>query len=220
MSDTNSIKETFKVFNLYGKASGAKLNKTKSEILVLGRGKISKTELKDLEIKECDEIVQLLCIWIGKNKKACELLNWENKVNTITKILNFWKMRNVSLHGKVSVITSLLMSKIWYTFMLVNIPEKYYSLIKDICLKYLWNDKPYLISYKVIINKYQKVGLNFPEIFQTKLAFRMNFLLRLLDKSYVAFWKSTCLYFFFQSRGNDNDNIFQAVMAEWLRRCT
>ena len=41
-------------------------------------------------------------------------------------------MRNLSLHGKVSVISSLLMSKIWYTFMVVKIPEKYYSLIKDI----------------------------------------------------------------------------------------
>jgi hypothetical protein len=120
------------VCNLYGKAPGAKLNKSKSEILVLGRGKISKTELKDLEIEECDEIVQLLGIWIGKNKKACELLNWENKVNKIAKILNFWKMRNLSLHGKVSVISSLLMSKIWYTFMVVKISEKYYSLIKDI----------------------------------------------------------------------------------------
>ena len=118
--------------NLYGKAPGAKLNKSKSEILVLGRGKISKTELKDLEIEECDEIVQLLGIWIGKNKKACKLLNWENKVNNITKMLNFWKMRNLSLHGKMSVISSLLMSKIWYTFMVVKIPEKYYSLIKDI----------------------------------------------------------------------------------------
>jgi hypothetical protein len=51
LSDTNYIKETFKGFDLYGKASGAKLNKSKSEILVLGRRKISKTELKDLEIK-------------------------------------------------------------------------------------------------------------------------------------------------------------------------
>ena len=124
-----------KAFDLYGKASGAKPNKSKSEILVLDRGKISKTELKDLEIKECDEIVQLLGIWIGKNKKACELLNWENKVNKITKILNFWKMRNLSLHGKMSVISSLLMSKIWYTLMVVNIPEQYYNLIKAICLK-------------------------------------------------------------------------------------
>jgi hypothetical protein len=70
-----------------------------------------------------------------KNKKACKLLNWENKVNNITKMLNFWKMRNLSLHGKMSVISSLLMSKIWYTLMVVNIPEQYYNLIKAICLK-------------------------------------------------------------------------------------
>jgi hypothetical protein len=50
-----------KAFDLYGKASGAKPNKSKSEILVLDRGKISKTELKDLEIKECDEIVHANC---------------------------------------------------------------------------------------------------------------------------------------------------------------
>ena len=72
------------------------------------------------------------------------------------------------------------------------------------CLKFLWNDKPHLISYKVIINKCQKGGLNFPEIFQKMFASRMKFLSRLLDESYVAFWKSTCLYFFFfQSRGNE-----------------
>ena len=65
LSDTNCIKETFKVFDLYCKASCAKLNKSKSEISVLGRRKISKTELKDLEIKECNEIVQL-----GKNKNV------------------------------------------------------------------------------------------------------------------------------------------------------
>ena len=39
LSDTTSIIETFEVFVLYGKASGAKLNKSKSEILVLRRGK-------------------------------------------------------------------------------------------------------------------------------------------------------------------------------------
>ena len=80
--------------------------------------------------------------------------------------------------------------------MVVNIPEKYYDLIKDTCLKFVWNDKPHLISYKVIINKCQKGELNFPEIFQKMFAFRMKLLSRLLDESYVAFWKSTCLYFF------------------------
>ena len=76
--------------------------------------------------------------------------------------------------------------------MVVNIPEKYYDLIKDTCLKFEWNDKPHLISNKVIINKCQKGGLNFPEFFQKMFAFRMNFLSRLLDESYIALWKSTC----------------------------
>ena len=39
LSDPTSIKETFEVFDLYGKVSGVKLNKSKSEILVLRRGK-------------------------------------------------------------------------------------------------------------------------------------------------------------------------------------
>ena len=82
--------------------------------------------------------------------------------------------------------------------MVVNIPEKYYNLIKDICLKFLWNDKPHLISYKykVIINKCQKGELNFPEIFQKMYTFRMTFLSRMLDESYKALCKSTCLYLF------------------------
>jgi hypothetical protein len=71
-----------------------------------------------------------------KKQKSRQQLNWENKVNKITKILNFWKMRILSLHGKVNVNSSLLVSKIWYTLMVVNIPERYYNLIKDICLKF------------------------------------------------------------------------------------
>ena len=127
-----------------------------------------------------------------KKQKSMQQLNWENKVNKITKILNFWKMRILSLHGKVNVNSSLLMSKSWYTLMVVNIQERYCNLIKDICLKFLWNDKPHLISYKVIINIFQKGGLSFPEIFQKMYGFRMNFLSRLLDESYKALWKSTC----------------------------
>ena len=71
-----------------------------------------------------------------KKQKSMQQLNWENKVNKITKILNFWKMRILSLHGKVNVNSSLLMSKSWYTLMVVNIQERYCNLIKDICLKF------------------------------------------------------------------------------------
>ena len=48
----------------------------------------------------------------------------------------------------------------------------------------------------MIIDKCQKGGLNFPEIFQKMYAFRMKFVSKLLDESYKALWKSTWLYLF------------------------
>ena len=195
LSDICSVKETFNVLELYSKASGAKLNKSKSEVMALGKSIISKSDLDQLQIKECKDVVQLLGIWIGKNKLLCETLNWEEKVSKISKILSFWKNRNLTLHGKVSVITSLLMSKLWYTLMVVDIPDKYCQIIKNKCLEFLWNGKPPLVSYKIIVKKTQEGGLNFPDISQKMFAFRLKFLARLLDRNYVALWKSTCLYF-------------------------
>lgn len=194
--DKNSVSETFRVLELYEKASGAKLNKEKSEVLALGKGKICSNDLKIWKIKECDEVLQLLGIWVGKNKTLCEKLNWEGKVQSITKLLNFWKMRHLTLHGRVSVISALLMSKLWYTLMVVNIPEKYCILIKKKCLEFLWNNKPPLVAYEVIINKVVDGGLNFPDIMQKMYAFRLKYLSRLLDENYCAIWKQTCLYFF------------------------
>ena len=49
------------------------------------------------------QVIQSLGIWIGKNKNFHENLNWESKVSIITKILSFWKLRNLTIHGKVSV---------------------------------------------------------------------------------------------------------------------
>ncbi|CAC5415426.1 unnamed protein product [Mytilus coruscus] len=196
--DKNSVSETFRVLELYEKASGAKLNKEKSEVLALGKGKICSNDLKIWKIKECDEVLQLLGIWVGKNKTLCENLNWEGKVQSITKILNFWKMRHLTLHGRVSVISALLMSKLWYTLMVVNIPEKYCILIKKKCLEFLWNYKPPLVAYEVIINKVVDGGLNFPDIMQKMYGFRLKYLSRLFDENYCAIWKQTCLYFFSQ----------------------
>ncbi|CAC5423453.1 unnamed protein product [Mytilus coruscus] len=185
-----------KAFDRAGHDIGAKLDKEKSEVLALGKGKICSNDLKIWKIKECDEVLQLLGIWVGKNKTLCENLNWESKVQSITKIVNFWKMRHLTLHGRVSVISALLMSKLWYTLMVVNIPEKYCILIKNKCLEFLWNNKPPLVAYDVIINKVIDGGLNFPDIMQKMYAFRLKYLNRLFDENYCAIWKQTCLYFF------------------------
>lgn len=201
LSDKNSVDESFKVLQLYEQASGAKLNKDKSEILALGTGKILKSDLDAWKIRECHGVLQLLGIWIGKDKHICENLNWDCKVQSITKTLNFWKMRNLSIHGRATVINTLLMSKLWYTLLVVNIPEKYYLTIKKLCTDFLWNYKPALVAYDVVINRLLDGGLNFAEIMYKMYSFRLKFLSRLLDDEYCVVWKHLCNYFLSKVQG-------------------
>ncbi|CAC5395157.1 unnamed protein product [Mytilus coruscus] len=117
--DKNSVSETFRVLELYEKASGAKLNKEKSEVLVLGKGKICSNDLKIWKIKECDEVLQLLGIWVGKNKTLCENLNWEGKKISIPRTID------ISIICKnVHYDLKLCSTKTLYTIMLENIVEE------------------------------------------------------------------------------------------------
>ncbi|CAC5402728.1 unnamed protein product [Mytilus coruscus] len=79
VKDKQSIDETFKVLNNYSEASGAKINKQKSEIMCLGSGSISNQELTDYGIKQADEVTQILGIYMGKNSEICDYLNWDSK---------------------------------------------------------------------------------------------------------------------------------------------
>ncbi|CAC5423455.1 unnamed protein product [Mytilus coruscus] len=57
--DKESINQTFEVLDLYSKASGAKINKQKSEIMCLGSGSISEIELIDYGVKLSAEVSQI-----------------------------------------------------------------------------------------------------------------------------------------------------------------
>ncbi|CAC5407197.1 unnamed protein product [Mytilus coruscus] len=77
-ADKNSIKETFKILNLYSEVSGAKINKQKSEILCLGSSSINDQELNKLQIQRCETVTKVLGIYVGKDKQLCESLNWKD----------------------------------------------------------------------------------------------------------------------------------------------
>ncbi len=57
------------------------------------------------------------------------------------KRLNFWKLRNLFLKGKVLVINSLFLSKMWYVLG-CELPLWVYKKIKSIVLNFLWEGKP------------------------------------------------------------------------------
>ncbi|CAC5423892.1 unnamed protein product [Mytilus coruscus] len=99
LANKKSIIIVFDILKIYSRASGAEINKEKSEILILGNGNLVQNEIEQLGIKICENVKEVLGVWVGKSQEKC---------NTITTVLNLWKQRYLSLHGRFAVISSLL----------------------------------------------------------------------------------------------------------------
>ena len=70
-------------------------------------------------------------------------LNAFRKMGEIKKLIRTWQSRNMTPYGKVTLIKSLLISKI--THMLVSLPSPNFLCIKEIentFSNFLWSEKP------------------------------------------------------------------------------
>jgi len=195
VSDTNSVKKIFQIFEKYGKASGAKVNKSKSEILCLGQSILDQTQLKSFEVKLCDSEILVLGVYLGKNREKCDEINWSEKVKGIKKLVNMWKQRKLTIQGRATIIASLMISKLWYMLMVQPIPDWALHEIKTSILQFLWLKKSYPVRYSTLIGKKTLGGIYLPDIQTKAKAFRIKFLKRFFDDNYESIWKYTLGYF-------------------------
>lgn len=78
--------------------------------MCIGSGCLSNDVKNDIEISETN-VMKILGIYFGKNKKECETL--KEKVQKIIETLNLWRQRHLTVQGRAVVINTLLMSKLW-----------------------------------------------------------------------------------------------------------
>ncbi|CAC5408373.1 unnamed protein product [Mytilus coruscus] len=125
----------------------------------------------------------------------CDEMNWKNKIVKIKSLLNIWLLRRLTIHGRVSVINSLMLSRFWYALFVTALPEWAYIEIKRLCLNFIWKNRCHLVKYNCIVDDKSRGGLNVADIKCKIYAFRLKFLGRLLDDEYEVLWKYTFKYF-------------------------
>ena len=92
---------------------------------------------------------KLLGINFFVDLETCEKLNFPEKVNDIKETINKWNRRYLSSLGKITVIKTLLMSKLNHAFSALPDPEdKLIKEINDIFFKFLWSNKPAKINLR------------------------------------------------------------------------
>ncbi|KAG7460496.1 hypothetical protein JOB18_040733, partial [Solea senegalensis] len=88
--------------------SGAKINENKSTIMYYGNGARSPGRQAFIEEKAS---VRVLGVHIGQDQKAARDNTWKEVLNKMNNTLGLWKMRKLTLKGKVVMLNSLILSK-------------------------------------------------------------------------------------------------------------
>ena len=73
--------------------------------------------------------------------------------------LSSWKCRYLSLKGKVTVINSLTISPLLYWASVIHVPCRAIQEMKHIVTDFVWNGKPPMIAYNVMIQNIENEGI-------------------------------------------------------------
>ena len=134
----------------YGKVSGLRLNKRKSEGLWLGQGRNRNDNFADINWGK--NSVKALGVHFGYNKKDMENKNWTEKIEKIKSFLRCWNIRDVSLQGRVLIIKTMALSKIVYLAAALLTPQWVINEINKEFFEFLWKYNRDKIARKVVIN--------------------------------------------------------------------
>ena len=134
--------------------------------------------------------VRELGVWLSTDPDLTISLNYKDKIEKIKLILGCWKLRRLGLLGKITVLKSLIASRLAYIFSPL---ETNHTAIKDINVmfyNFLWNDKGDKIKRNIMINDYSEGGLKMIDIASFNRSLKATWIKKYLDKESCGSWKA------------------------------
>ena len=143
----------------FGQLSSLRVTYEKTKAMWIGTNRHNhKIEVKDKDIEWPDKI-KALGVWFTFDAERSQLLNYKERSEKISKIINDWSHRRLTLIGKITVIKSLLASQLIYILSPLRTNIKYGESIQKELFAFLWDGKNDKIKRAQIINNYAEGGL-------------------------------------------------------------
>ena len=102
---------------------------------------------------------KLLGITLGRDKERNTELNITTKYKNISKSLDRWSQRNLSIIGKILVSKTHGMAKIVHTMTTTQMTGKQLIDLQRILTEFVWSKKPAKVKLSVLISPYEEGGL-------------------------------------------------------------
>ena len=112
----SSLKILLAEMRLFSQFSSLHLNSSKSEVAYLGPCNRLEAGCDVNDFKWVDlhsKGIKILGIYFSYNKTFLQKNNFERVFNNMDTVLNMWTPRNLTIYGKISVLKSLAMAKLY-----------------------------------------------------------------------------------------------------------
>ena len=187
-TDTNSINVIFNILAKFEKATNAKINADKTDGLWIGKWK--NRHDKPHNINWVNTMVNNLGVYIGNNRSEAQKRGFEEVKEKIKSKLNYWNGKGISLKGKIRVINTFILPKLWYICEIQDMPANIKSEINQLISTFIWNGKFHQRSIKGLENDYCEGGLRLENIDAKINSLRVKWLAYLtkLDDSFIEFY--------------------------------
>ena len=136
VDEISSIRKVIKQIDNFGLYSGLELNKDKCSLVNVNDYSIGES-VDGISWTNSD--VKILRVYSGKDKINDE--NFSPKLNKIENCIKFWKTRNLTVFGKMTIIKSFLVSQIIFNAQMISIPNEVIKKINSLLYSFLWNGK-------------------------------------------------------------------------------
>ena len=128
--------------NIYSNFSGLKLLKTKCEIGgigVLNGVQVALCGMKCVNLN--NETVKILGVHFSYNKNLEQDKNFSEHILKIESILKLWRMRQLTLEGRITVFKSLAISKVIHLLLITKLHNNTIDLMNKIQKNVIWQGK-------------------------------------------------------------------------------
>ena len=188
----DSFNTLFDILNKFGRYSGCKINLTKTEAIWIGskRG-CQEFPLENQGITWKTSTFKSLGVNFSLNLGLIFDLNYKEKLKRMIQTVNCWRMRNLSLIGKICVIKSLVLPQLLYLFSVlsIKIPQKFFNELNSLFFKFIWSGGKDRVQRKFVYNDYIQCGLKMIDPYAFALAQKMTWVKCLLDDNFESVWK-------------------------------
>ena len=178
-----SLCSLFSLFERYERASGAKLNVSKSLGLLFGTWKYWADLLVQLDWSS--EIITVLGCRIANE----ESVDWDSLITKFESQLTLWQQRQLSFRGRALVANVLGLSLFWYQATVFDMPKTVIFKINKILFPVVWGKKREWMARTSIIQPLHQERLCVLDVSQKVLSLRAVWLRRFFSNPHHP-WSS------------------------------